>query len=148
MPYAPKVSRTPFDPSRKRHKAPRPSSMDRGYDYAWQKMSISMRSRWPHCVLCLCRGNFRAAAETVADHIVPHRISPTTLRLEWTNLQTLCRKCHDKDKRRAELDGLLQAVSDRWFGLLREEIKISKVNLAIVRNLVPDHIKERLSDAR
>ena len=146
MPYAPKVSRTPFDPSRKRHQAPRPSSMDRGYDYAWQKMSIAMRSRWPPCVLCLCRGNFRAAAETVADHIVPHRIAPT-LRLEWTNLQTLCRQCHNRDKRRAELAGLLQAVGQRWFTLLCDEIKVSKVNLTIVKDLVPDHIKERLSDA-
>jgi 5-methylcytosine-specific restriction endonuclease McrA len=41
------------------------------------------------------------AAAQVTDHIVPIQIRPD-LRLEWGNLQSLCRRCHDSVKAQEE----------------------------------------------
>ncbi|UFX41809.1 HNH endonuclease [Bradyrhizobium sp. 41S5] len=53
---------------------------------------------------CQRKGCGRAEPNTsllVCDHVIPHRGDE---RLFWdeTNLQTLCKACHDRDKQREE----------------------------------------------
>ena len=53
----------------------------------------------PYCRYC-ARDGLVAAAQ-VTDHIVPIQVRPD-LRLEWGNLQSLCRRCHDSVKAQEE----------------------------------------------
>ncbi len=71
----------------------RPQSRTRGYDRQWELLARSFRVEFPLCRMCLDAGVTRAAA--LVDHIVPVVIDPS-LRLEWSNLQSLCRLCHAK----------------------------------------------------
>ncbi|WP_144149368.1 HNH endonuclease [Paraburkholderia sp. BCC1884] len=94
------------------------SSTARGYDYAWQKLRGRHLAEHPHCAYCLrdlgmlgmppadvvlaCAA--RGVAEplgNIGDHIVPHR-GNDRLRLDLTNVQTLCKPHHDSEKARAE----------------------------------------------
>lgn len=66
----------------------------------------------PLCAYCLSLGYVTAA--TIADHIKPHKGNP---RLFWdtSNLQSLCKACHDSVKAREETIG--QAIGCDSSGL-------------------------------
>jgi 5-methylcytosine-specific restriction endonuclease McrA len=51
----------------------------------------------------MCRRT-EASARLVADHIIPHR-GDEALFWDRTNLQCLCKTCHDGHKQRAERAG-------------------------------------------
>ena len=69
----------------------REASHKRGYDATWHKLSRMVRMEEPLCRHCLREG--RVTAATLVDHIVPlsQRLD---LRLDRTNLQSLCVRCH------------------------------------------------------
>lgn len=66
-----------------------PSPSRRGYDREWQRLAKQILERDPTCVLCHIRPSEHA------DHIVPIRDAPDR-RLDPTNLQGLCARCHGK----------------------------------------------------
>jgi len=74
----------------------RGTTAERGYDHQWRKLSERFRKHNPLCVKCYERGR----VEPVKDvhHIKPIRTHPE-LRLEWDNLMSLCRECHDEIER-------------------------------------------------
>lgn len=49
----------------------------------------------------MCGTGVAGAYAGVVDHIIPRRIRPD-LALDMTNLQTLCRPCHDRIKKKHE----------------------------------------------
>lgn len=73
---------------------------------AWYKTSRWQKLRWSVLVrdLFTCRRCERIEADTsqlVADHKRPHR-GDEALFWDPTNLQCLCKTCHDRDKQREE----------------------------------------------
>jgi len=54
----------------------------------------------PLCAFCLRDG--RTTAATIADHIKPHK-GVIELFYDEKNLQSLCKACHDSEKKRIEL---------------------------------------------
>ena len=48
----------------------------------------------PLCEQCTREG--RTTGGQMVDHIKPISLGPTSLRLDQTNLQTLCNSCHNK----------------------------------------------------
>ena len=63
----------------------RPRRIDRGYDYAWNKLSKELRTLQPFCSIVGCKSQ-----DLTVDHIIPLSEAPY-LRLEITNLRVLCR---------------------------------------------------------
>ena len=72
--------------------APRRKTAERGYDGMWRKLRALYLSEHPLCVECQRNGDVRAAAEV--DHIRP--ITKGGGRLDWDNLQALCKSCHSR----------------------------------------------------
>ena len=68
--------------------------LQRWRDLRWQVLADALFT----CVLCQRIGS---GPDLVADHIEPHRGDPD---LFWarTNLQCLCKACHDGEKQREE----------------------------------------------
>jgi 5-methylcytosine-specific restriction endonuclease McrA len=70
-----------------------------------------LRSKWlkynPLCKFCSEPGN-------VVDHIQPHR-GDVKLFLKLTNLQTLCKKCHDGKKQLIESNSHKREVGEDGF---------------------------------
>ena len=62
------------------------NASERGYDWAWAKVSKYVRTNEPICRHC------QNTAATMVDHIVP--LKQGGARLELNNLQPLCRSCH------------------------------------------------------
>jgi 5-methylcytosine-specific restriction enzyme A len=76
----------------------RPSPSRRGYDRAWEKLRDRYLREHPVCEVCGSDDHVQV------DHIIP--ISQGGARLDWDNLQTLCRSHHSHktatvDRRRA-----------------------------------------------
>ena len=69
------------------------SANERGYTYQWQKASRAWLHAHPLCAECQRSGRYTKAE--VVDHIVPHR-GDRTLFWDPSNLQSLCKKCHDE----------------------------------------------------
>lgn len=66
----------------------------RGYDREWGQLRAWYIVRYPLCEHCEAKGLVVPAREV--DHIVPFRSPSDPLRLDETNLQSLCRPCHAK----------------------------------------------------
>jgi 5-methylcytosine-specific restriction protein A len=62
------------------------NASERGYDWAWAKVSKYVRTNEPICRHC------KNAAATMVDHIKP--LKQGGARLELNNLQPLCHRCH------------------------------------------------------
>jgi 5-methylcytosine-specific restriction enzyme A len=75
----------------------------------WQRIRSFQLMEHPLCAICLeSRGMVVPAS--VVDHVVPHKG-------DWTafctgKLQSLCKPCHDGDKRMVELRGYSTAIGD------------------------------------
>ena len=59
--------------------------------YAWRKLSLRFRKEHPLCKHCIERKITTPSQEV--DHIKSVKEYPE-LRMEWNNLQALCRRCH------------------------------------------------------
>lgn len=70
----------------------RPSASKRGYDWKWKKLRDKKLQIDPYCEDPEGRHDERVLGRAV-DHIIPLPKGP---RLEWSNLQTLCRSCHER----------------------------------------------------
>lgn len=71
----------------------RGSSTQRGYDSAWQRLRKRFLRENPLCCFCMDDGKLTEA--TVVDHIVTISERPD-MRLTWSNLRALCKRCHDR----------------------------------------------------
>jgi len=67
----------------------RPSSVERGYNYKWNKYRKEYLKRHPYCAICHTR------IATVVDHIIPHR-GNKDLFWDKNNHQALCIYCHNR----------------------------------------------------
>ena len=67
------------------------STTERGYDGAWKRLSERVRTEQPLCEVCLESGIVTAATEV--HHKVEIEQAPW-LRLERSNLMSLCNACH------------------------------------------------------
>ena len=87
MAWLPKTNRAQQAERRKQHDRWRGSASSRGYDWDWAKLRAAKVNADPMCEIC------RAAPATEVDHKQPVDARPD-LRLEWSNLQSLCHPCH------------------------------------------------------
>ena len=63
------------------------------YSHRWNEYSKGRRRSFPLCAECLRQGKTKVAEAT--DHIVPHKGS-YQLFWNYSNHQSLCKKCHDE----------------------------------------------------
>ena len=70
----------------------RPPASERGYDWQWHKLRTMYLKHNPLCERCRAKGRV-TPADTV-HHIKPVAQYPE-LRLNWDNLMSLCRECHE-----------------------------------------------------
>lgn len=75
--------------------ANRPSAARRGYDAAWRETRAEFLAANPYCVRC-------GAPATVVHHIRPRRFGGSD---DWSNLQALCKHCHDSKTMRESVRG-------------------------------------------
>ena len=88
-PTAPRCAAHPYPP-RTYAQQRRPSTHSRGYDWDWRRLRAVFLRNHPVCeIRHYCRGE----PATDVDHIVP--ISQGGARLDETNLQAACRRCHN-----------------------------------------------------
>lgn len=89
MPELPRRGRRlPWEPRRVPHAGRR--YQDKRYKTRrWQRLRLVILQRAPVCAAC------ERAAATVVDHITPVRWDPARF-YDATNLQGLCRSCHDR----------------------------------------------------
>jgi hypothetical protein len=74
----------------------------------WKKLRKMVLKRQPVCRIC------HRDIATVVDHIQPHKGDES---LFWmiSNLQGLCKPCHDRDKRRMEFGHAIKTIGvDGW----------------------------------
>jgi len=71
---------------------PRPNASQRGYDWRWQRLRKLYLKHNPLCERCKRMGSV-TSADTV-HHKKQIKEYPE-LRLEWDNLESLCRDCHE-----------------------------------------------------
>ena len=69
----------------------RGSSRERGYDRRWDKLRNKKRQQDPLCERCLAAG--RTKPMDLVHHIFP--IKDGGQKYMWSNLQSLCKECHD-----------------------------------------------------
>lgn len=69
------------------------------YRLRWNQLQVE-----PLCRRCASQG--RVVAANIADHVKPHR-GDVTLFFDATNLQSLCKLCHDSAKQREEKSGVV-----------------------------------------
>ena len=62
----------------------------RGYDNHWAAISRMVRAQHPVCQIC------ENAASVDVDHIIPFRGLRDPLRTDRSNLQAVCRQCHNR----------------------------------------------------
>jgi 5-methylcytosine-specific restriction protein A len=74
----------------------RGTRQDRGYDNAWLKLRKAKLLADPLCQYCLKKKPEIVTAAAQVHHIVPFRGLNDSLRLEWSNLASVCLRCHGK----------------------------------------------------
>lgn len=77
----------------------RGTSSQRGYDAVWRRLRLMHLRNNPLCVFHQRLGEVVAA--TVGDHIVSIADAPER-RLDPTNIQSLCKPCHDSLRQREQ----------------------------------------------
>lgn len=72
----------------------RRSESDKFYDTSrWRGLSRRYRQMHPLCGECEKHG--MTVSAQLVDHIVPRKLDPSRS-LDWTNLRSLCRPCHNR----------------------------------------------------
>ena len=72
----------------------RPSARALGYDADWERLRKMFLRKNPTCAECDRRGVVQAAEEI--HHKIPIAERPD-LRLNWYNLEALCKPCHSRE---------------------------------------------------
>lgn len=70
---------------------------------AWKRLRLEQLRREPFCVFCARSG--RQVSAGVVDHIKPHKVDES-LFFDASNLQSVCKTCHDAIKQRIEKSGI------------------------------------------
>ena len=83
------------------------SQRDKPYDRVWRRLRLAVLSADPLCAYCAREG--RTTLARVVDHIVPVRLAPHR-RLDPSNLQPLCTRCHVSIKAREERVGSQRSI--------------------------------------
>ena len=83
----------------KKYDAKRGTAASRGYDADWRRFRKQVLIERPLCEDCHAAGRVKAACEV--HHIVKLRTDPS-LRLEPSNVMSLCKSCHSKRTYRGE----------------------------------------------
>lgn len=96
--------------------ARRGSSTARGYDADWRRLRAAFLAKNPVCLFCEAAGLIVLAQ--VVDHIISFHERPE-LRLEWSNLRSLCKECHDRRTAREQAFG---GKGARWPEWLRPSV--------------------------
>jgi 5-methylcytosine-specific restriction enzyme A len=81
----------------------------RHYDYTWRKLRHAYLSQHPLCECDRCKSEGLVTPAEVVDHIVPINDDPS-LRLEWSNLRSMSKRCHDAHTARTVGYGRRRAV--------------------------------------
>ena len=93
----------------------RGSACSRGYDGTWKALREAKLQQDPWCAHCLAQDKHTPASEV--DHIRPFKGKGDPLRLDWRNLQSLCKPCHSrktaKDKQSGATDRPATMIDDR-----------------------------------
>ena len=94
MATAPKMYGKKIERKKRRNTRLSPNKI--GYDKKWEKLRAAYISESPICEHCASRGITTGPKESrlEVDHIIPFHGIDDPLRLDWGNLQTLCRRCH------------------------------------------------------
>jgi 5-methylcytosine-specific restriction endonuclease McrA len=72
------------------------------YDADWKRLRLSYLMEHPLCQCDDCKeGKLRLTRAEVVDHRIPITTRPE-LRLEWSNLRSMSKRCHDKHTRTEE----------------------------------------------
>ena len=79
--------------AQKKYNKRRGSAHSRGYDEKWKKLSKAKLAHDPLCEKCSTTDN--PVSAVLVHHIKPIEDFPE-LRLEWSNLESNCRECHEK----------------------------------------------------
>lgn len=69
----------------------------------WRKLRRRKLNRHPYCC-CPCHGKAVIVEACIVDHVDPHRGDPKKFWKE-SNLQSLCKRCHDSCKQSEEARG-------------------------------------------
>ena len=72
----------------------RGTKQQRGYGGEWERISLMKRAECPVCEMC------NDAMAVDVDHIEPFNGPNDPLRTMWSNLQSVCRACHNGKTRR------------------------------------------------
>ncbi|BAI72671.1 HNH-family nuclease [Azospirillum sp. B510] len=103
MPTRPPMFRSPGwktpQQKRKAHDQARGSASSRGYDSDWRKLRARFLKAHPLCCVTGC-----GERATDVDHIQGVRERPD-LRLEWSNLRSMCHPHHSKRTARDQAFG-------------------------------------------
>lgn len=73
----------------------RGSAWKRGYDADWKALRIAFLAEHPYCECDEHKGKDGRALAQVVDHIQSIEERPD-LRLEWSNLRAMTKRCHDR----------------------------------------------------
>lgn len=80
----------------------RGKTAERGYDAAWRRLRGAKLARDPLCECDECQaGTIRVTAANVVDHRIAIEERPD-LRLEWSNLRSMAKVCHDRHTARTQ----------------------------------------------
>lgn len=94
----------------------RRSASARGYDRAWQRLRRAKLAADPLCECEGCQaGVVRITPAQVVDHVRSVRERPD-LRLDWSNLRSMAKRCHDRRTAREQAfgrGGAVETVSTR-----------------------------------
>lgn len=71
------------------HEQIRGNCVERGYNWQWMQISKAFRAQHPVCQMC------NDAVSEDVDHIKPFKGLKDPLRTDVSNLQSLCRRCHN-----------------------------------------------------
>jgi 5-methylcytosine-specific restriction protein A len=76
---------------------------ERGYDGDWERLRAQFLMAHPLCQCEQCDdGRKRVTAANVVNHIIDIRDDPGK-RLEWSNLQSMAKRCHDRHTKLRQL---------------------------------------------
>lgn len=80
----------------------RGKTAERGYDAQWRALRALYLRQHPLCECDECRdGAVKVTAATVVDHRITITERPD-LRLEWSNLRSMAKACHDRHTARTQ----------------------------------------------
>ncbi len=95
MPMSPKRLGSQDKPPKKAWRTTTTSSTARGYGRDWQKLRAAYIQEHPMCEQCESNGIVREADEV--HHLRAFIGVDDPLRLDWSNLQSVCQRCHQRE---------------------------------------------------